>query len=98
MSSFSTTRDAMESGLGGELSDLELAILRATEANSLSTVAIAEHVGLERDPAAILAILDRLEGLALLDGYYAAGRVMASVSEVHRKYYRVSERGRQLVC
>jgi DNA-binding PadR family transcriptional regulator len=98
MSSVASSFDPPTFGSKQELSDLELEILRATTTNSLSTVAIAEQVGHGCNPTTILPVLDRLEQLELLNGYFAAGRVMTSASEVHRKYYRISERGQQIVC
>ena len=86
-----------ELSLTSDLSDRELAILRATRQNSLSTVAIAEHVGLGCDPTLVKPMLDRLEELDLLDGFYAAGRVMTSAAEIHRRYYRLSALGKQIV-
>jgi len=80
-----------------ELNDKELAILRATRSNSLSTVALAEEVGLGSDPTLVTPILNRLEQLDLLNGYYAAGRVMTSASETHRRYYRLTDRGHRLI-
>lgn len=79
-----------------ELTDRELEILRVTRANSKSTVTIAEEVGLGADTASVAPILDRLERLELLNGFYAAGRVMTSASEDHRRYYRTSELGERL--
>jgi hypothetical protein len=79
------------------LTDREIAILRATRTHSLSTVAIAEEVGLGNDPLLVTPLLERLEQLELLDGFYAAGRVMTSAAEVHRRYYRLSPRGHELV-
>ncbi len=79
------------------LDDRDLAILRATRTNSLSTVAIAEQVGLGSDPTLVTPILDRLEGLDLLNGFYAAGRVMTSASEIHRRYYRLSDLGQRVI-
>lgn len=76
-----------------ELTERDRAILRATRSNSLSTVAIAEEVGLGNDPTLVLPLLDRLERLDLVNGYYAAGRVMTSASETHRRYYKVTDRG-----
>ena len=76
-----------------DLSDREFKILEATHSNSMSTVALAEHVGLGSDPLKVVPLLERLERLELLDGFYAAGRTTASL-EVHRRYYRSSERGR----
>ena len=98
MGSFSSSPNSVTFGSMQELSDLELEILRATTTSSLSTVAIAEQVGRGCNPTSILPLLDRLEQLELLNGYFAAGRVMTSTSEVHRKYYRISERGQQIVC
>ena len=83
--------------LDHSLTDRELAILRATRAHSLSTVAIAEEVGLGSDPLLLAPMLDRLEQLELLDGFYAAGRVMTSAAEIHRRYYRLTPLGQQLV-
>ena len=80
-----------------ELNDKELAILRATRSNSLSTVALAEEVGLGSDPTLVTPILNRLEQLDLLNGYYAAGRVMTSASETHRRYYRLTDLGHRLI-
>ena len=80
-----------------DLNDRELAILRATRSNSLSTVAIAEHVGLGNDPTLVLPLLDRLERLDLVNGYYAAGRVMTSASETHRRYYRCTDLGHRVL-
>jgi hypothetical protein len=80
-----------------ELNDKELAILRATRSNSLSTVALAEEVGLGSDPTLVMPILDRLERLELVNGYYAAGRVMTSASETHRRYYRATDLGHRLI-
>ena len=82
---------------GVDLTDREIAILRATRSHSLSTVAIAEEVGLGGDPLLVTPMLERLERLELLDGYYAAGRVMTSSSEIHRRYYRLTPLGHQLV-
>jgi hypothetical protein len=79
-----------------ELTDRELEILRVTRAHSKSTVTIAEEVGLGADTASVAPILDRLERLQLLNGFYAAGRVMTSASEDHRRYYRTSELGERL--
>ncbi|MCC6745022.1 MAG: hypothetical protein IT175_14270 [Acidobacteria bacterium] len=79
-----------------DLTDCELEILRVTRLHSKSTVTIAEEVGLGADTASVTPILDRLEGLNLLDGFYAAGRVMTSVSEDHRRYYRTSELGERV--
>ena len=80
-----------------ELNDKELAILRATRSNSLSTVALAEEVGLGSDPTLVTPILNRLEQLDLLNGYYAAGRVMTSASETHRRYYRLTDLGQTVI-
>jgi len=80
-----------------ELTDRELAILRATRSNSLSTVAIAEHVGLGNDPTLVMPMLDRLERLDLVNGYYAAGRVMTSASETHRRYYKLTDLGQRVI-
>ena len=80
-----------------DLNDKELAILRATRSNSLSTVAIAEEVGLGNDPTLVTPLLNRLEQLDLLDGYYAAGRVMTSASETHRRYYRLTDLGQRII-
>ena len=81
-----------------DLTDLEYAILQATHGHSLSTVAIAEHVGLGNDPTRVVPVLEHLEHLNLLDGYYAAGRTTASLTETHRRYYRSTERGRLVVA
>ena len=97
MSSPPSTYASSDAAPRAELNDLERAVLRATRTNSLSTVAIAEQVGLADTPTALLPTLDRLERLELLDGYYAAGRVMTSASEVHRKYYRANQRGLAVV-
>ena len=80
-----------------DLNDRERAILRATRTNSLSTVAIAEEIGLGNDPTLVLPILDRLERLDLVNGYYAAGRVMTSASETHRRYYRLTDLGQTVI-
>jgi hypothetical protein len=80
-----------------DLDDRDRKILAATREYSLSTVAIAEQVGLGRDPTLVLPILERLERLALLDGFFAAGRVMTSANETHRRYYRLTDRGRQIL-
>jgi DNA-binding MarR family transcriptional regulator len=80
-----------------DLTDRELAILRATRSNSLSTVAIAEQVGLGYDPTLVMPLLDRLEGLDLVNGYFAAGRVMTSTSETHRRYYRLTDLGERVI-
>lgn len=80
-----------------DLNDRELAILKATRSNSLSTVAIAEQLGLGNDPALVLPLLDRLERLDLVNGYYAAGRVMTSASETHRRYYRCTDLGHRVI-
>jgi hypothetical protein len=80
-----------------DLSDRERAILVATRSHSLSTVAIAEEVGLGNDPTLVMPILDRLERLDLVNGYFAAGRVMTSASETHRRYYRVTDLGLRLL-
>ena len=80
-----------------DLNDRELAILRATRSNSLSTVAIAEQLGLGSDPALVVPLLDRLERLDLVNGYYAAGRVMTSASETHRRYYRCTDLGHRVL-
>jgi hypothetical protein len=79
------------------LTDREIAILRATRSHSLSTVAIAEEVGLGNDPLLVTPLLERLVQLEMVDGFYAAGRVMTSSAEVHRRYYRLSDRGQQVV-
>ncbi len=79
------------------LTDRELAILRATRSNSLSTVAIAEEVGLGNDPTLVMPLLDRLERLDLVNGYYAAGRVMTSAAETHRRYYKVTDLGLRVI-
>lgn len=76
-----------------DLTERERAILRATRASSLSTLAIAEELGLGSDPTLVMPLLDRLERLDLVNGYYAAGRVMTSASETHRRYYKVTDRG-----
>lgn len=81
-----------------ELTDCELDILRVTRVHSKSTVTIAEEVGLGADTASVAPILDRLERLNLLNGFYAAGRVMTSVSEDHRRYYRTSELGERVAA
>jgi hypothetical protein len=80
-----------------DLTDRELAILRATRTNSLSTVAIAEQLGLGNDPTLVVPLLDRLEQLDLVNGYYAAGRVMTSASETHRRYYRCTDLGHRVI-
>lgn len=80
-----------------DLTDKELAILRATTSHSLSTVAIAETVGLGNDPTLVMPILDRLEGLELVNGFYAAGRVMTSASETHRRYYKATDLGLRVI-
>jgi DNA-binding MarR family transcriptional regulator len=80
-----------------ELNDKELAILRATRSNSLSTVALAEEVGLGSDPTLVTPILNRLEQLDLLNGFFAAGRVMTSASETHRRYYRLTDLGQRVI-
>jgi len=77
-----------------DLTECEFAILQATQTNSLSTIAIAERIGLGYNPSLIVPILQKLESLHLLDGYYAAGRSTGSLNEIHRRYYRSSERGR----
>lgn len=97
MSSPPSTFASTDEAPAADLNDLELAVLRVTRTNSLSTVAIAEQVGLADSPTTLLPTLDRLERLELIDGYYAAGRVMTSSSEVHRKYYRANERGLAVV-
>lgn len=79
-----------------ELTERELEILRVTQAHSKSTVTIAEEVGLGADTASVAPILDRLERLKLLNGFYAAGKVMTSASEDHRRYYRTSELGERV--
>ena len=79
------------------LSEREYQILEATRSHSMSTVALAEHVGFGSDPLKVLPLLERLEQLELLDGFYAAGKTTASL-EVHRRYYRSSERGRLLAA
>jgi hypothetical protein len=81
-----------------ELTDRELEILRVTRVHSKSTVTIAEEVGLGADTASVAPILDRLEKLKLLNGFYAAGRVMTSLSEDHRRYYRTSELGERFAA
>jgi hypothetical protein len=80
-----------------DLDDRDRKILAATREYSLSTVAIAEQVGLGNNPTLVLPILERLERLALLDGYFAAGRVMTSANETHRRYYRLTDRGRTIL-
>ena len=80
-----------------DLTDREYKILEATRSNSMSTVALAEHVGYGSDPLKVVPLLERLEQLELLDGFYAAGRTTASL-EVHRRYYRSSERGRLIAA
>ncbi len=87
----------LEPSASADLTDRDIAILRATRQHSLSTVAIAEQVGLGCDPTLVTPLLDRLERLDLLDGFYAAGRVMTSAAEVHRRYYRLTPLGQQLV-
>jgi hypothetical protein len=77
-----------------DLTECEFAILQATRASSLSTIAIAEQLGLGYNPSLVVPILQRLESLNLLDGYYAAGRSTGNLNETHRRYYRSSERGR----
>jgi hypothetical protein len=77
-----------------DLTECEFAILQATQARALSTIAIAEQLGLGYNPSLVVPILQRLESLNLLDGYYAAGRSTGSLNETHRRYYRSSERGR----
>jgi hypothetical protein len=79
------------------LTDREIAILRATRSHSLSTVAIAEEIGLGSNPLLVTPLLERLEQLELLDGFYAAGRVMTSSTEIHRRYYRLTPLGQQVV-
>lgn len=88
--------DTAERSSRYELTERELAILRVTRSHSKSTVTIAEEVGLGTDPGALTPLLDRLEQLALLDGFYASGRVMSSAAEDHRRYYRTSELGATL--
>ena len=80
-----------------DLDDRDRKILAATREYSLSTVAIAEQVGLGNDPTLVLPILERLERLALLDGFFAAGRVMTSATECHRRYYKLTDRGRKIL-
>ena len=94
MSSHPSPPDALPGG--DALTEREFAILQATRATSLSTVAIAEKIGLGKDPFLVVPLLERLERLKLLDSYYAAGRASSSAGEVHRRYYRSSERGRLL--
>jgi hypothetical protein len=77
-----------------DLTEYEFAILQATQARSLSTIAIAEQLGLGYNPALVVPILQRLESLNLLDGYYAAGKSTGSLNEAHRRYYRSTERAR----
>jgi DNA-binding PadR family transcriptional regulator len=79
-----------------KLSERERAILKVTRSNSMSTVAIAEHLGLGSNPGVVKPLLDRLEKLELIDGYYAAGRSQVCSGENLRKYYKVSARGRLL--
>ena len=88
---------SLDPAIPADLTDRELAILRAARMNSLSTVAIAEEVGLGRDPSLVAPLLDRLERLDLIDGFYAAGRVMTSANEIHRRYYKTTPLGQQLV-
>lgn len=90
--------DSSERPARYELTDCELEILRVTRKHSKSTVTIAEEVGLGADTASVAPILDRLEGLNLLDGFYAAGRVMTSASEDHRRYYRTTELGERVTA
>lgn len=100
MSRYSFPIDAMravDAAPHVELTDREYAILQATTERSLSTVAIAESVGLGHDPSRVVPMLERLESLNLLDGFYAAGRTTASL-EVHRRYYRSSDRGRLIAA
>ena len=99
MSRYESPIDAFKAAMPNfDLSDTEFAILLATRENSLSTVALAEHVGLGSNPTDVVPILQRLENLKLIDGFYAAGRTTASLAETHRRYYRSSERGRLVVA
>lgn len=97
VSRYTYPSEVTERKVDPSLSEREYAILHATRSNSLSTVAIAEHVGLGSDPLKVLPLLERLEQLELLDGFYAAGRTTASL-EVHRRYYKSSERGRLIAA
>ena len=80
-----------------ELTDREMAILKATRSHSLSTVSLAEHVGYGHNPGLVTPILDRLEGLGLIDGFFAAGRATTSSLANHRRYYRLTDRGRKVL-
>lgn len=93
----STDASAVGPTSGLDLTDHEIAILRATRGYSKSTVAIAEEIGLGRDPLLVAPMLERLEQLELLDGFYAAGRVMTSANEIHRRYYKLTDLGHQLL-
>jgi hypothetical protein len=84
--------------LGAALSDVEYAILRATRNYSMSTVAVADAVGLGGNLPLLVEILQRLERLNLVDGFFAAGCASAGAGEVHRRYYRATEIGRRLAC
>lgn len=79
------------------LSDLDYAILRVTSDRSLSTIAIAETIGRGYEPTVVVPLLERLERLELLDGYFAAGRSTGGLAETHRRYYRSSDLGRMVV-
>ena len=80
-----------------DLTDREVAILAATKHTSQSTVALAEAIGCGHNLSLVVPLLDRLERLHLLDGYFAAGCASMSSGAVHRRYYRLTERGRSLV-
>jgi hypothetical protein len=80
------------------LTDYEYAILRATRTHSLSTISVAEAVGLSGDLPLVVSILDHLERLNLIDGFFAAGMSLAGPGEVHRRYYRTTDLGRRITA
>ena len=97
MSSYHLSPDAApEAPPSVGLTDYEYAILRATRTQSLSTVAVAEAAGLSHDLRLAVAILERLERLNLIDGFFAAGMTLAGPGEVHRRYYRATDLGRRI--